>query len=174
MNTRCPQLIASPCPFHPSSSHAQYFPSVICLTLSRHRLFHQLPHPFLFTTHSSLIQPSLDTSHPDFSSVAIPSRHIASGIPPPPFHPDISHSEFLRRHSTRTSSHPEFLRRHSIRMSHTRNSSRRHSIRMPHTRNPIRRRSTFSGCLTSRILSSRRSTFFFILRAFSLGSKIAF
>ena len=49
-----------------------------------------------------------------------------------------------------------------------------HLPRMPHIRNPIRRRSTFFGCLTSRILSSRRSTFFFILRAFSLGSKITF
>ena len=124
MNTRCPQLIASPCPFHPSSSHAQYFPSVICLTLSRHRLFHQLPHPFLFTTHSSLIQPSLDTSHPDFSSVAIPSRHIASGIPPPPFHPDVSHPEFLPPPFHPDASYPESYPPtfHLLRMSHIRNS----------------------------------------------------
>ena len=37
--------------------HARYFPSLICLTLSHHHLFHHLPHPFLFITHSFLIQP---------------------------------------------------------------------------------------------------------------------
>ena len=65
-----------------------------------------------------------------------------------PFHPNASHSK----------SYPPTF----------------HLLRMSHIRNPIRRRSTFSECLTSGILSSRRSTFFFIRRAFSLGFKITF
>ena len=61
--THYPQLITSPCPFHQSSSHARYFPSLICLTLSHHHLFHHLPYPFLFITHSFLIQPWYKVTH---------------------------------------------------------------------------------------------------------------
>ena len=81
---------------------------------------------------------------------AILSGCLTPGIPPaPPFYPGVSHPEFYPRLTF-------------------------HLLRVSHTRNPIRRRSTFSGCLISGILSSRRSTFFFTFRAFSLGSKIAF
>ena len=79
MHTSCPQLIASPCPFHQSSSHARYPPSMICLTLSRRRSFHHLPHLIQFITHSFLIQP--------------PSELIAPESPSPPFPPDTSHPE---------------------------------------------------------------------------------
>ena len=80
---------------------------------------------------------------------------------PPPFHPGVSHPEFLSAAIPSGCLTPGIL-------------LRRHSTRISHIRNAIRRRSTFSGCLTSEIPSSRRSTFFFILRAFSLGSKITF
>ena len=76
-----------------------------------------------------------------------------------------------------------------IRIFHIRNSSHRHSIRTSHIWNSssfnippgcltsgimFGQRSTFSGYLTSGILSGWRLTFFFIVRAFSLGSKITF
>ena len=92
-------------------------------------------------------------------------------------HPDVSHPEFFPPIFHSDISYPEFfLVQHSIRMSHIRNYIRStfHLLRISHIRNSVRRRSTFSGYLTSGILSGRRSTFFFILRAFSLGSKITF
>ena len=140
MYTHCPQLIASPCPFHQSSSHARYFPSMIRFTLSCRRLFHCLPHPFQFTTHSFLIQPPPD---------------IASGIPLPPFHPDASHPEAARRYSIRTSrtrkpsavipfEHPPHLESfpamfHLFRVSRIQNPIRSmfHLPRVSRTRNPI-------------------------------------
>ena len=138
-----------------------------------------LPIPILHATHNNVL-PYPDVSHPK----SLLRRH---------FYPGVSHPEsLLRRHSIRVShtrnpscaailsgcltsgitpappfypgvSHPEFYPRPTF-----------HLLRVSHTRNPIRRRSTLSGCLISGILSSRRSTFFFILRAFSLGSKITF
>ena len=96
--------------------------------------------------------PSLPTFYPGVSLpeslyVAISSRCLTPGIP-------------LRRHSTRVSHsqnsspppfHPDALHPES-------NPPTFHLSRVSHARNPIR----------------RRSTFFFILRAFSLGSKITF
>ena len=97
------------------------------------------------------------------------------------FHPDISHPEFFPADiPSGYLTSRILLRRHSTRVSHIWNSS---PTRTSHIRNPVRQRSTFSGYLTSRILScrrstfsgylasgilsGRRSTFFFILRAFS-------
>ena len=90
--------------------------------------------------------------------------HIRNSSPPP-LHPDVSHPEFCPANV-----------QHSTRISHIRNSTRPtfHLLRISHIWNPVRRRSTFPGYLASRILSNRRPTFFFILRAFSLGSKITF
>ena len=80
--------------------------------------------------------------------------------------------------SIRGISHPESCPPmfHLLQMSHIRNSTQPtfHLLWVSHTRNPVRRRFTFPGCLTSGILSTRRSIFFFILRAFSLGSKVTF
>ena len=128
-------------------------------------------------------------SLPEILSAAIPSECLAPGNP-------------LRRHSIRVSRTRNPLRRHSIRVSHSRNPFRGHSIRvfqnsspapfhpnvsrpesypptfhlllMSHIRNSIQ--STFHLLRMSHIRNSLRrcSTFFFILRAFSLGSKIAF
>ena len=144
-------------------------------------------------------------SHPEFLSAAISSGCLTPGIPlrhhsirmshtqnspPPPFHPGVSHPKFfsaaipsgcltpgilLHHHSLSGCLTPGILLcRHSSQVSHTRNlypppfhpdashpesyPPTFHLPRMPHIRNPIR----------------RRSTFFFILRAFSLGSKITF
>ena len=158
MYTHCPQLIASPCPFHQSSSHARYFPSMIRFTLSCRRLFHCLPHPFQFTTHSFLIQPPPD---------------IASGIPLPPFHPDASHPEAARRYSIRTSR----TRKPSTAIPSEHLAPRSPSVAIPsghlapgspppsfHSNilriwNPSPRCSTFSGYLASRILSGQCSIF---------------
>ena len=85
---------------------------------------------------------------------------------PPPFHPGVLEF-FSAAISSECLTPGILLRRHSIRMSHIQNPSPppfhpgvSHPGFLP------RRRSTFSGCLTSGILSSRRSTSFFILRAF--------
>ena len=90
--------------------------------------------------------------------------HIRNSSPPP-LHPDVSHPEFC----------PANIQ-HSTQISHIRNSTRPtfHLLRISHIRNPVRRHSTFPGYLAFEILSSRRPTFFFILRVFSLGSKITF
>ena len=120
MHTSCPQLIASPCPFHQSSSHARYPPSMICLTLSRRRSFHHLPHLIQFITHSFLIQP--------------PSELIAPESPSPPFPPDTSHPE------------PPC---HSIRVYHTRNPFYAVIFHPEVTpRNPFCAAISHSGCLT--------------------------
>nr|CAN64137.1 hypothetical protein VITISV_032075 [Vitis vinifera] len=74
---------------------------------------------------------------------------------PPPFHPGVSYPKFLSAAIPPGVSHPEFLSAAIPSGCLTPGIPlRRHSTRMPHTWNPIRRRSTFSGCLTSGILSS--------------------
>ena len=127
------------------------------------------PIPILHATHNHVL-PYPDVSHPEFFSVDIPPGRLTSGI--------------LRRHSTRmphirNSVRPTF---YLIRMSHIRNSSplifhpdASHLelclatvLPYPDVSHP----EFFSAdippeYLTSGILSSRRSTFFFILRAFS-------
>ena len=80
----------------------------------------------------------------------IPPGHIASKIPPPLLHPDTSHRNSSRHHSTRTSPHSKILLcQHSIRASRIRKFSsanilygishsefsRRHSIRTNRIRN---------------------------------------
>ena len=160
---------------------------------NRRSLHPDVSHPELCPTN---VLPYSDVSHPEFFSPDIPPGCLTSGIMPDHVlpYPDVSHLKFfsvdippgcltsgiLPGHRSTLSgclTFEIFLRRHSTRMSHTRNSA-------PPTFNiPPRyltfgilpgQRSTFSGYLTSGILSDRRSTFFFILRAFSLGSKITF
>ena len=98
------------------------------------------------TRNSSPLSFPSGVSLPELLSAVIPSGCLTPGIPPPPPFPRVSHS----RNSSLPSFHPgvslpKFL-----------------SAAIP------------SRCLTPGILSSRRSTFFFILRAFYLGSKITF
>ena len=114
------------------------------------------------------IPPHPDISHPEFcpptfhllrishiwnsvrrrstSSGYLTSGILSTDIPPPP---DISHPEFYP---------PTF---YLIRVSHIRNSVRPtfHLLRISHIRNSVYRRSTFSGYLTSGILSGQCSTF---------------
>ena len=156
---------SSPPPFHPDALHPESNPPT----------FHP---PRVSHTRSPLHHHSIRVPTPSESS-------------PPSFHPGVSLPKSLCVAISSGCLTPGIpLRRHSIRVSHSQNSSPSpfhpdalhpesnpptfHLPRVSHARNPIRRRSTFSGYLTSGILSSQRSTFFFILRALSLGSKITF
>ena len=80
---------------------------------------------------------SSDVLHPDSCPADVPPS------------PDVSHSEFCPPTS------------HLLRMSYIRNYVRpmSHLLRMSYIWNSVRRHLTFSGCLTSGILSGRRSTF---------------
>ncbi|WJZ89754.1 hypothetical protein VitviT2T_008949 [Vitis vinifera] len=86
---------------------------------------------------SADIPPSPDVLHPEL---------CAADVPPSP---NVSHLEFCPPTS------------HLLRMSYIRNSVRltSHLLRMSHIRNSVRRHLTFSGCLTSGIMSGRRPTF---------------
>ena len=104
--------------------------------------------------HSIWVSPSRNSSSPSFPPGSLPESS------PPPFPPGVSLPEsspppFLWVSRSRHSSPPPFLR-----VSHSRISSPPPFLRVSHTRNPTRCHSTFSGCLTSGIQSSRRSTFF--------------
>ena len=146
------------------------------------------PIPILRATHDNVL-PHPDVSHPEFLSAAFPSGCLTLGIPSPPPFPWVSHPEFLPAAIPSGCLTPRIpLRRLSIPVSHSRNSSLppfHPGVSLPEflpaalpsgclTPGILLRHSTFFGCVTSGILSSRRSTFFFILRAFSLGSKITF
>ena len=88
--------------------------------------------------------------------------HIRNSSPPT-FHPGISHPKFFS-----VDVPPGYLTSGIL-------SSRRSTFSGYLTSGILSgRRSTFPGYLAFGILSGRRSTFFFILKAFSFGSKIAF
>ena len=81
---------------------------------------------------SANIPLSPDVSHPEFCPADVPPS------------PDVSHPKFCSANVPHSPdvSHPEFCRPTS------------HLFRMSHIRNSVRRQSTFSGCLTSGILSA--------------------
>ena len=71
---------------------------------------------------------------------AIPPGHIASGIPPSPFHPNISHPEFLFPPPFHPDiSHPNFLFPSTFHPGHITSGILlcQHSIRISHTRNSV-------------------------------------
>ena len=124
--------------------------------------FHpDISHPEFFIAHSTR------TFHIRNSSSPIPLGHLTSGILPPstfllrishtrnsvrpkvPPSPDVSHPEFCPPNVQPSPdvSHPEFCL------------PTFHLLRMYHIWNSVRQHSTFSGCLTSGILSRRRPTF---------------
>ena len=132
-------ILLSP-PFYPGVSHLESFSAAIPSGVSHTR--NPSPPSFLSgcLTLGILLPPPFHPGVLEFFSAAISSECLTPGI---------------------------LLRRHSIRMSHIQNPSPppfhpgvSHPGFLP------RRRSTFSGCLTSGTLSSRRSSSFFILRAF--------
>nr|CAN73371.1 hypothetical protein VITISV_006498 [Vitis vinifera] len=147
---------------YPDVSHPEFFSVDIpsgCLTSGILLRRHSIRMSHIRNSSPSPFHP--DVSHPESFSAAIPSGCLTSGIlfrrhsirmshirnpSPPPFHPDVSHLESF------PADIPLGCLTSGIILC-------RHSIRMSHIRNPISRSSTFSGCLTSGILSSRHSTF---------------
>ena len=141
--------------------HAVHHPFAYPLKPLTQASISRQPIPILQATRSNVL-PYPGVPHPESFCAAISIRVSHTRNPSaPPFYPGVIHPESFCAAFLSGCYTPGIL-------------LCRHSIRMPHTRNPIRRCSTFSRCLASGILSGRRFTFFFILTALSLGSKITF